>query len=211
MKNQYCRIIIFCIYFIFFMLLFKAEAQLWKPLPPYNLLWPLWSPVLSPPDPVTGEPTPLVDSLTTNTLLPVQPALIWNPVLPYFNILYNSAPSTVGSYTAPTLYYYDPTEAYLFPYSSSAFQIWPPTYLEKPVEVVPGVFVNLPVAIDLPVGYETLITFNPIAWLDFTIPLLNYIWQAYYSVNPYLLNAADLYPADWIYTATYSAPPPAVI
>lgn len=80
------------------------------------------------------------------------------------------------------------------------------------MEVAPGIFVTLPVALELPLGYENLISFDPIAWLNFSIPLLNYLWQATYSVNPYLLNAADLYPADWIYLATYApAPPPPVL
>ena len=70
MKSKFVKITILFFFFIFCMLSYKAEAQLWEPLPPYNLLWPLWSPVLSPPDPVTGEPTPLVDSLYENTVLP---------------------------------------------------------------------------------------------------------------------------------------------
>ncbi len=192
MKSKYFIIIILLTYFTFCIFCYKAKAQLWEPIPPYNLLWPLWSPVLSPPDPVTGKPTPLIDYLYENTVLPVQPAFIWNPELPYFNILYNSPPSYVGDTTLPTLYYYEPTEASLLPstYSSTAFQVWPPTYLEEPVEVAPDVFVDLPVAIDLPVGYETLINFDPIAWLNFSIPFLNALWQTTYYINPYLLSAA---------------------
>ena len=214
MKNKYFKTVILFICFAFCMLSLKAEAQLWKAIPPYNVLWPLWSPILSPPDPVTGEPTPLVDYLSYNTLLPVQPAFVWNPDLPYFNILYNSAPPSTGSYTAPTLYYYEPTESSLLPsssyyyYSTSAFQEWPPTYLNETVEVAPDVFVSGPVPLDLPIGYENFLSFNPIAWLEFTIPLLNYLWQAKYFVNPYLLDAADLYPAAWVYTATYTEPLP---
>ncbi|MBN2373577.1 hypothetical protein JXL19_07315 [bacterium] len=74
-----------------------AMAQSWQALPPYNLMWPLWSPVLSPPDPVTGIPTPLISELSRNTILPVQPVLAMNPygvaspmgdIFPY--LFYNS-------------------------------------------------------------------------------------------------------------------------
>jgi len=63
-----------------------ASAQLyWQPMPPYNVLWPLWSPPLSPlvgpADPITGLPTPvpIITSLSNNTILPVQPVLAWDP------------------------------------------------------------------------------------------------------------------------------------
>ena len=87
--------VIICIFFIVFTLLLVPEnctAQLWQSLPPYNVLWPLWSPVLSPPDPLTGLPTPLVSEITKNTFLPVQPALVWDPRVPFFHLLYNYVP-----------------------------------------------------------------------------------------------------------------------
>ncbi|MGA1825308.1 MAG: hypothetical protein ACMUIP_11670 [bacterium] len=60
---------------------FSVHAQqYWSALPPYNLLCPLWSPVLSPPDPATGVPTPLVTELTPATVLPVEPVLAWDTV-----------------------------------------------------------------------------------------------------------------------------------
>jgi hypothetical protein len=59
----------------------SARAQDWQAIPPYNLLWPLWSPVLSPPDPVTGVPTPLLTELSSSTILPVQPVLATDPYL----------------------------------------------------------------------------------------------------------------------------------
>lgn len=206
MGKKYLKIIFLFIYFIFCILSFKAEAQLWEAIPPYNVLWPLWSPILSPPDAVSGKPTPLVDYLDKTTLLPVQPAFIWNPDLPYFNVLYNSPPSTVGSYSAPTLYYNDPTTSRLLPYDYNVLRPWPPSYLLETTYVY-GVPVTGPVALTLPLGYENLLSFDPLAWLNFVIPLLNYAWQTRFSIyNPYLLTAADLYPADWIYVATYTAP-----
>jgi len=57
----------------------SVQAQNWAIMPPYNLLWPLWSPVYSPPDPVTGLPTPLLSEVTRSTILPVQPAYLFNP------------------------------------------------------------------------------------------------------------------------------------
>lgn len=56
-----------------------AQAQEWAAMPPYNLLWPLWSEVYSPPDPITGIPTPLLNQVTSSSILPVQPIYLWNP------------------------------------------------------------------------------------------------------------------------------------
>jgi hypothetical protein len=66
-----------------------AIAQTWTALPPYNFLWPLWSPALSPANSL-GVPTPLVSSLTPSTTLPAQPGLAWNPAISYPYFLYNS-------------------------------------------------------------------------------------------------------------------------
>lgn len=72
-----------------------AQADYWIALPPYNVLWPLWSPALSPQDPITGLPAPLVNVLTGHTILPVQPAMVWDPATPEVNnapypwLLYN--------------------------------------------------------------------------------------------------------------------------
>ncbi|MGA1841660.1 MAG: hypothetical protein ACMUIU_13640 [bacterium] len=78
MKNR-AFIIIVCLTFVFLAYSF-SYAQYWVALPPYNLLWPLWSPVLSPPDPITGLSIPLTTELTGSTILPVQPGLAWNPL-----------------------------------------------------------------------------------------------------------------------------------
>ena len=184
---QYCLlvgfvcIISFCIFFT------KLEAQLWQALPPYNVLWPLWSPVLSPPDPVTGIPTPLVTELDKNTLLPVQPAFIWNPDLPYYNIIYN----TLSSYGAPTLMYWDNTEfAPIGVWNGAIFQRWPPSYLLQTIEPYPGIYITIPDTIDLPVGYENLYTMPP--YLNWFVPLVNVAWQDWYGIDPYLLTAYDL-------------------
>jgi len=77
----------------------SINAQNWSALPPYNLLWPLWSPALSPVNPITGLATPLINELTANTVLPAQPGLIWDPAAfpkgpPW--LLYN-VPTSFGS------------------------------------------------------------------------------------------------------------------
>ncbi|MGA1864012.1 MAG: hypothetical protein ACMUHX_03010 [bacterium] len=76
MRNR-AFIIIVCLAFVFLAYSF-SYAQYWAALPPYNLLWPLWSPILSPPDPITGLPSPLTTELTSSTILPVQPGLAWD-------------------------------------------------------------------------------------------------------------------------------------
>ena len=87
---------------IILFLLFCAttiQSQIyWTNLAPYNLLWPLWSPPLSPLDPLTKLPTPLVSTLDRNTVLPIQPALVWDNVAfpkgPVW-LLYNT-PASLG-------------------------------------------------------------------------------------------------------------------
>ncbi|MGA1795854.1 MAG: hypothetical protein ACMUIL_08330 [bacterium] len=112
-----------------------ARAQYWQALPPYNLLWPLWSPALSPVDPGTGLATPLLTQISNNTILPVQPALVWDPAQSFPWLLYN-IPSVLGgglTYFAP---YY-------------GFNPWPPSYLSDPVT-------GAPVPTTLPAGFELL-------------------------------------------------------
>jgi hypothetical protein len=112
-----------------------AQAQYWQALPPYNLLWPLWSNVLSPVDAVTGLATPLLSQLTNNTILPVQPVLAWDPAQSLPWALYNIPPFLGGGLT----------------YFSPFFGLnpWPPSYL---LDSVTG----LPAPITLPVGYGAL-------------------------------------------------------
>ena len=107
-----------------------TEAQYWQLLPPYNVLWPLWSPALSPlvgpVDPLTGlnTPVPLLTTLTRDTILPVQPSLAWDPCQPLPWALYNTPP-TFGS----GLLYFD--QAY-------GLNTWPPPYLQDPVTGAPA-------------------------------------------------------------------------
>ena len=87
-----------------------VKAQNWTALPPYNTLWPLWSSSLSPVDPVTGDPTPIVTRLVPTTVLPVQPCLTWDPSYEYPYLLYNTPSGIV---------YYDPAQG---------VNLWPPNY-----------------------------------------------------------------------------------
>ena len=113
-----------------------VQAQNWQAIPPYNLLWPLWSPMLSPPNPLTGVPTPLLSSVTNNTFLPIEPILLWDPVLrgyPY--ILYNIPQPLGGGMVFFDQYF--------------GLNPWPPSYLIDPIT-------GLPDPITLPTGYATL-------------------------------------------------------
>jgi len=131
-----------------------ANAQTWQAIPPYNFLWPLWSPALSPVDPDTGLKAPLVTTLTSSTILPLQPGLLWNPIYtnPYF--IYNSP---LG------LQYYD------LVYGMNP---WPPSYSIDPVS---GAVIPL----TLPAGYQYLPP-TDITWLQDNVPLANQAYLAQY-------------------------------
>ena len=122
-----------------FMMPYSTQAQYWQAIPPYNVLWPLFSPILSPINPITGLPTPLVTSLTNNTILPVQPALVFDPCQPNvagMGFLVYNTPSALGG----GLTYWDPYYG---------LNPWPPSYMLDPITGAPA-----PVA--LPVGYTFL-------------------------------------------------------
>jgi len=112
-----------------------AQAQYWQALPPYNLLWPLWSPALSPVDALTGLATPLITGLTNNTILPVQPGLAWDPARQFPWLLYN-IPSILGG----GITYFDPYYG---------MNPWPPAYL---LDSITG----LPAPITLASGFASL-------------------------------------------------------
>ncbi|MGA1840405.1 MAG: hypothetical protein ACMUIU_07245 [bacterium] len=131
-----------------------ALCQYWTALPPYNFLWPLWSPALSPVNPVTGLPTPIVSDLYPSTVLPAQPGLVWNPVLSYPYFLYNSP---VG------MQYYDVIYG---------INTWPPSYVWNPVT-------GAPVPVGLPAGYGFLPATDPL-WIQQNLPVANLAYLAEY-------------------------------
>lgn len=113
------------------------HAQYWTALPPYNTLWPLWSPVLSPVDPGTGLPTPIVDSLLPTTVLPVQPGLTWDPTWDYPWLLYN-AKTGLGYFDQIYGFNMWPPSQVTFPLSLAAgFEFLPPTPISWGEQFVP--------------------------------------------------------------------------
>ena len=145
-----------------FVVIFSSTAlcQYWVAMPPYNTLWPLWSQVLSPMDPTTGLLTPIVSSLEPNTILPVQPALTWNPALPYPWLLYNTP---IG------MIYYD----VMF-----GMDMWPHSSLINPMT-------GGPLPIVLPSNYGSLPPTDS-TWILNTVPSANNLYQASYPYYNFL-------------------------
>lgn len=173
-KNKCLQYIylVFLIMFVGFALCSPIGAQIpitivptttanWAALPPYNTLWPLWSPALSPVNPATGIPTPVVSNLYPGTVLPVQPGLTWHPALAHPWMLYNTP---VG------MAYYDP---YL------GINLWPASILHNSIT-------GLPINITLPIGYESLPA-TPVWWLLANVPAAN--WE-YVTVYPSFYTSA---------------------
>ncbi len=134
-----------------------VQAQNWTALPPYDTLWPLWSPALSPVDPVSGIPVPIVTELTALTNLPVQPGLTWNPSLSYPWLLYNSP---LG------MAYFDPI---------GGVDLWPPPSLVKPNGSI--------LVLELPTDYETL-PVTPSSFITDYLPLANPAAIGFLSIFP---------------------------
>jgi hypothetical protein len=151
----------------------KAQAQNWAALPPYNTLWPLWSPALSPVNSSTGLPTPLVSSLTPSTVLPVQPGLTWHPSLAYPWLLYN---------TPLGMAYYDPY---------TGIDLWP-------ADILFNTITHLPINITLPAAYGSLPA-TPAWWLVQQVPAANWeyltVYPTYGGVIPPTLSSL-LTPTD---------------
>ena len=134
-----------------------ALAATWQALPPYNTLWPLWSPPLSPTDPLTGLPKPIVSQVSRSTILPVQPGLTWDPRKTYPWLLYNSP---LG------LKYYDPYYG---------INSWPPSSLLNPLTGLPAP-INL---LALNIAYTALAPISS-AWLAANVPVANlYFYNTY--------------------------------
>jgi hypothetical protein len=154
--NARIKSFIFILTVIGFFLLnpLSIKAQNWQALPPYNTLWPLWSPALSPINAVTGLPTPIVSNLARTTVLPSQPGLTWDPAWPNPWLLYN---------TPSGMLFYDPLYG---------INLWPPSYLINPVS-------GAPVPISLPAGYAGLAP-TAATWIQTTIPIANSTYLAAY-------------------------------
>jgi len=141
----------------------RTEAQYWALMPPYNVLWPLWSPALSPINPVTGLATPLVSQLTSATILPVQPALAWDPCQPLPWALYNIPPLFGGGLT-----FFD--EIY-------GLHPWPPPYLQDPLTGAPAPITWSPLAT------WSLIAPTDVGHIEYLIPLANITFALTYGLS----------------------------
>lgn len=132
--------------------LFRAAAQNWVALPPYNILWPLWSPVYSPVG-ATGTPVPLITELTSSTILPVQPCLVYDP---YWKDRIGLVGPAVGwpmGWQPPWLVYNSPFGTVFFD-TLYGLNPWPPESYLDPIT-------GAPVPIELLAGY-TLIEPTPV-------------------------------------------------
>lgn len=171
-ESKFCFFVIFG----FLILLYAgfasvAQAQYWAALPPYNTLWPLWSPALSPVDSSTGLPVPIVDSLSPTTILPAQPGLTWDPSWAYPWLLYNT-PSGLG--------YFD--QIY-------GFNAWPPQHL-----VDPATGAALPLLLK---GPWAKLAPTLIDWGQLYVPIANLTYALLYQIDPTAFGALLTPAAIW--------------
>lgn len=180
--------------FVFFIVSFfivslhpVVGAQNWVALPPFNVLWPLWSPALSPVDPITGLPTPIVSELSPTTVLPVVPGIAWDPALaiPYF--LFNGP--------AGLVYWTD---------HWTPIQAWPPSYLQSTLNSGGFIYTLPPTPLVLPAGYADLPPTTPL-WLLENIPLIyNRYFYTYPTFIPYPWNPTGaVYPNNPFLQGSY--------
>ena len=167
-----------------FMITSTVSAQYWQAMPPYNVLWPLWSDVLSPN--ISGIPTPIVDSLTRSTQLPVMPVFVWdigpnNAInMPYF--LYNTPPILGGD-----LIYWE---------GVTGFGTFPPTGFISPTG---GINPN-----PLPIGYDYLIPDSTFSNFDLLTLKANTAYQSFFGPVTGAVPFFDLIPGDEL----WGSPPP---
>lgn len=138
-----------------------VKAQYWAALPPYNVMWPLWSPALSPVDPITGVPTPLISQLSSSTILPVQPGFVWDPFQPTPWAVYN-IPLAFGGGLA----YFD---------NVYGLNTWPPPYL---LDAATGA----PAPIALPLAYSLYFP-TDLGHFEYFIPLANLTYAITYGLT----------------------------
>jgi len=177
-KFLFLLLIIVILTFVVSLRLFKpsvTKAQYWSLMPPYNVLWPLWSSILSPINPLTGLPTPLVSQLTATTMLPIQPCLAWDPCQPLPWLLYNAPPLFGGG-----LVFFD--EVY-------GLHPWPPVYLTDPITGAPAPITWL--------GTWSLIDATDVGHIEYLIPLANATYALTYGIRgqPFLdlLTSAQIF------------------
>jgi len=155
-----------------------VRAQNWVSMPPFNVLWPLWSPALSPIDPLTGVPTPIVSELSSGTVLPVVPGIAWDPALATPYLLFNGPQGLV--------YWVD---------NWVPIQAWPPSNLQTSFNSGGIIYTLPPTPLVLPAGYADLPPTAPL-WLLQTVPLAyNRYFYTYPAFIPYPWNpTGTVYP-----------------
>ncbi|MGA1876419.1 MAG: hypothetical protein ACMUIA_12510 [bacterium] len=166
-KFNYAFLIMISLIAVFLTYSPVAQAQNWLAMPPYNTLWPLWSPALSPIDSATGLPVPIVNELLPSTVLPVQPGLTWDPAAANPWLLYN---------TPLGMAYYDPVDG---------VNLWPPSYLRDSL--------GAPLPLGLPVDYG-LLPPTPSSWITATVPQANVAAYFYLMGIPAPIFAPTLSP-----------------
>ncbi|MEW6382095.1 MAG: hypothetical protein AB1611_21175 [bacterium] len=159
----------------------------WAALPPYNTLWPLWSPALSPISAITGFPTPIVTNLAPSTVLPVQPGLTWDPARLYPWLLYN---------TPAGMAYYDPLYG---------INLWPPSYLTLGPIALPPNYANL-----APTSSLWLSTYVPLANALYlkSLPKFSSLPSAPVTAPTVIPPVPPVPPVPVVPTATLAAVPP---
>ena len=177
------RILFFFTFFLFIAITLSGvfiysipQAQNWASLPPYNIMWPLWSPPLVTDfnwDPlVLLGTTPIITELSRTTVLPVQPALAWNIGLDHPWAMYN-IPLTFGGGLA----FFDQTYG---------FNTFPPPSLLDPVT-------SLPAPVTLPLGWSLYLP-TKLKGFEYFIPLANAVYSTRYGVPiSSLLTSADIW------------------
>lgn len=180
---------------LIFLCFYRAQAQYWQALPPYNLLWPLWFPLLSPPDPVRGVPTPILTELSKTAILPMQPALLYDN---YWWTLVGPASGWPMGFKTPWLFYNSPTGLLFFDMLFYELNHFPP---EKQLDPVTGA----PVPVTLLAGYSLLETTPSIllkTQANYLFDLANLTYMLGYGttlgINPYLLSTLS---DEWGLTA----------
>jgi len=186
-RKKYLFMILIIIMAWVFIMTSSVQAQYWALMPPYNLLWPLWSPVYSPPDPVTGLPTPLLSELTSSTILPVQPTYLFNP---------NGFEFPMG-YIQPWLLYNSPGGVVYYDVFFGLNPFPPPEMLD-PVT-------GAPAPIPLPLNYSSL-AIPPLSLALYLFELSNAYYMLGYGndlgVDPLsLLTFYDVYGTPGVLTA----------
>lgn len=141
-----------------------AQRETWTALPPYNIMWPLWSPTLSPPDPVTTLPTPLISELARNTILPVQPVIGYCP----------SSYEWPMGVPIPWLFYNGPAGVVFFD-AFYGLNPWPPPSFIDPIT-------GAPIPIALPANY-TIAALPDLKETQFLIELANLSYLVAYGID----------------------------